>query len=237
MFHHREQNQRFEETALRTTPTHVFFWYGPLSNWHLGRPFSGARAWEETIRRLDALGIDRPSDGALSSRLLRTAVYSCGEQWMMACKAWLFDRRPVALDEDVSIDVAARYAEIRATAHPERMAALARILHVDDPRSQKALGSSKGPILGYDDVVWGRARVACVVGGTIARMENDPKALRTLLDTDDRILVEGSPHDRIWGVGLRWDDPAIEDPDRWRGLNLLGIAHGEARPILRGLPA
>lgn len=218
---------------MRSTLTHVFFWSGPLSNWHLGRPFSGARAWEETVRRLDALGIDRPSDAALSSRLLRDAVYSCGEQWMMACKAWLFDRRPVALDEDPSIDVASRYAEIRAMRVPDRMAALAQILNSDDPRRQKHLGSSKGPIVGYDEAIWAAARVACVIGGIIARMETDPKARRTLLDTGDRILVEGSPHDRVWGVGLRWDDPAIEDPDRWRGLNLLGVAHGEARPILR----
>lgn len=218
---------------MRSTPTHVFFWSGPLSNWHLGRPFSGARAWEETIRRLDGLGIDRPSDAALSSRLLRTAVYSCGEQWMMACKAWLFDRRPEALDEDPTINAASRYAAIRAVPRPNRMSALARILHTDDPKKQKELGSHRGPIVGYDDVIWSRARVACVTGGTIARMENDPRALRTLLDTGDRILVEGSPHDRIWGVGLRWDDPAIEDPTRWRGLNLLGVSHAEARPFLR----
>lgn len=217
---------------MRSTPTHVFFWSGPLSNWHLGRPFPGARAWEETVRRLDALGIDRPSDAALSSRLLRAATFSCGEQWMMACKAWLFDRRPVALDEDASIDVASRYAEIRAMRKPERMAALAQILHHDDPKTQKALGSSQGPIVGYDDDVWTAARVACVVGGTIARMEADPKARRTLLDTGDRIVVEGSPKDRIWGVGIKWDDPRIEDPANWRGLNLLGVAYAEARPQL-----
>lgn len=218
---------------MRSTPTHVFFWSGPLSNWHKGRPFPGARAWEETVRRLDALGIDRPSDEALSSRLLRAATFNCGEQWMMVCKAWLFDRRPVALDEDPSIDVAERLRAILAETKPERMAPLARILASSDPKEQKFLGSAKGPITGYDETVWDAARVPCVVGGTIARMEADPKARRTLLETGDRQPVEGSPYDQVWGVGLKWDDPRIEDPANWRGLNLLGEVHAQVRPLLR----
>lgn len=227
---------------MRSTPTHVFFWFGPLSNWHRGRPFSGERAWEETVARLDALGIERPSDDALSSRLLRAATYVCGEQWMMACKAWLFDRSfvmtrcdveatpiekvlPAALDARVDVPGQPPIKRARVWSTP-----LARILRASDPKEQKAIGRD---VQDYVDAVWTAARVPCVVAGTIARMENDPQARDVLLGTGDRLLVEGSPHDRIWGVGLKWDDPAIEDPARWRGLNLLGIAHGEARPLLR----
>lgn len=216
----------------RTTPTHVFFWHGVFSNWHRGAPFSGARAYEETVERLDALGVARPSDQALSSRLLRAATFGCGEQWMMACKAWLFDRRPIALDEDPSIDVARTLATILATKEPHqiaRLAPLGKVLHTSDPKAQKAIGRQ---VEGYDDKLWGAARVACVVGGSIARFEADASALKALLATGDRVLVEGSPYDHIWGVKLRFDDPKIDNPANWRGQNLLGIALGETREAL-----
>ncbi|GAA3480637.1 hypothetical protein GCM10018966_051670 [Streptomyces yanii] len=57
-----------------------------------------------------------------------------------------------------------------------------------------------------------------------------------LLNTGDRVLVEASPLDRIWGIGMAADDPRAEDPARWRGLNLLGFALMEARTRLRAMP-
>lgn len=46
--------------------------------------------------------------------------------------------------------------------------------------------------------------------------------LRALLDTAPTLLVEASPFDRVWGVGLGADNPRIDDPASWRGSNLLG---------------
>jgi ribA/ribD-fused uncharacterized protein len=56
---------------------------------------------------------------------------------------------------------------------------------------------------------------------------------RFLLGTGDRVLVEASPVDLVWGIGLVADDPKAADPERWPGLNLLGFAMAEARAILR----
>ena len=120
-----------------------------------------------------------------------------------------------------------------STPTPERMGPLGRILRATEPREHKALGSAKGPIVGFDEERWARARISCVVAGTIARMQANPKDCAVLLDTGERRLVEGSPYDRIWGVGLKWDDPKIADRSAWRGLNLLGDALEEARALLR----
>ena len=46
------------------------------------------------------------------------------------------------------------------------------------------------------------------------------------------MLVEASPLDRIWGIGLAADDQRAADPAPWRGLNLLGFALMEARARL-----
>jgi ribA/ribD-fused uncharacterized protein len=53
-----------------------------------------------------------------------------------------------------------------------------------------------------------------------------------LVGTGQRILVEASPVDRIWGIGRSRDDPAAADPGRWRGLNLLGFVLMQVRDIL-----
>ena len=63
--------------------------------------------------------------------------------------------------------------------------------------------------------------------------QNEP-LLDYLLGTGSRVLVEASPVDRIWGIGLAADHEHAHTPSRWRGLNLLGFALMRARAILRG---
>ncbi|MEV0010959.1 NADAR family protein [Streptomyces sp. NPDC051840] len=89
-------------------------------------------------------------------------------------------------------------------------------------------------VKGFDDTVWERERFALVVAGSVHKFGQDPALRSYLLGTEDRVLVEASPVDRIWGIGLAKDDPRTADPASWRGLNLLGFALMEARTRLRG---
>ena len=64
-------------------------------------------------------------------------------------------------------------------------------------------------------------------------MQNE--TLKTyLLSTVGKILVEASPEDRIWGIGMKAGDPGIEDPNNWKGQNLLGYAIMEVRDLIVG---
>ena len=53
-----------------------------------------------------------------------------------------------------------------------------------------------------------------------------------LFSTYPKKLVEASPHDQIWGIGLHADDPRALNESEWRGTNLLGRILTEVRDEL-----
>jgi len=107
---------------------------------------------------------------------------------------------------------------------------LAEILAAGSPALAKKLGRK---VAHFDDKVWLRHRWNIVVQGNAAKFAQH-EALRTfLLQTGDRVLVEASPYDRIWGIGMATTDPNVEKPESWKGLNLLGFALMEVRSRLR----
>ncbi|UXH77987.1 NADAR family protein [Roseateles amylovorans] len=105
----------------------------------------------------------------------------------------------------------------------------AGILAARTPAEAKKLGRG---VTGFDDALWERARFDIVVRANEAKFSQN-RALRDyLLTTGDRVLVEASPVDRIWGIGLAADDRRALEPRSWCGLNLLGFALMEVRARL-----
>lgn len=95
----------------------------------------------------------------------------------------------------------------------------AKILAAPHPREHKALGRKVTP---FDDKVWKRSREQIVYTGSHAKFTQNPALLEQLLATRGTTLVEASPYDKIWGIGLAAKDSRAQDPTQWRGLNLLG---------------
>jgi ribA/ribD-fused uncharacterized protein len=104
-----------------------------------------------------------------------------------------------------------------------------RIRAARTPKQAKDLGQQVG---NFDQATWDAHRTEIVVTGNVHKFRQHDDLRAFLLSTGDRVLVEASPLDRIWGIGLREDDPRAEDPAQWRGLNLLGFALGEVRKVL-----
>ncbi|AGL18616.1 NADAR family protein [Actinoplanes sp. N902-109] len=109
-----------------------------------------------------------------------------------------------------------------------------RVLAAPHPHAAKALG---GRVSGFDQQTWDEHRFDIVVAGNCAKFGQHADLRAFLLRTGRRVLVEASPVDRIWGIGLARDDRAASDPARWRGLNLLGFALMQVRQVLHNAPA
>jgi ribA/ribD-fused uncharacterized protein len=105
-----------------------------------------------------------------------------------------------------------------------------QVLAAPHPHAAKALGRR---VAGFDQRVWDEHRFDIVVAGNLAKFGQHPPLCTFLLRTGERVLVEASPVDGVWGIGLTRDDPAAADPARWRGLNLLGFALMQVRALLR----
>jgi hypothetical protein len=104
-----------------------------------------------------------------------------------------------------------------------------RILAARHPKQAKDLGRG---IADFDEQRWVEHRYRIVVAANLGKFDQNPDERKFLLGTGDRVLVEASPVDAIWGIGLAADDPCAQDPATWRGQNLLGRALVEVRAAL-----
>ena len=130
-------------------------------------------------------------------------TYANAEQYMMAAKARLFGDTAVL-------------AKIMATKS-------------NDPGRMKSLGRQ---VKGYVEDVWVAHREQVMYDACLAKFSQNPAMKGQLLATGLRDIVEASPVDPIWGVGMAEDNPLIEDKRNWQGLNLLGIALMRVRETL-----
>ena len=111
--------------------------------------------------------------------------------------------------------------------------ALEAILAAEDPRDVKRAGRG---VRGFDQGIWEQHRFDIVAQGNLRKFEQNPDLLSWLLGTGDRVLVEASPRDQVWGIGVGAQNPDARDPRKWRGLNLLGFALMEARSASTFVP-
>lgn len=98
-----------------------------------------------------------------------------------------------------------------------------------DPNFYKSLGRK---VKNYDEDKWNKIRYEVMLDCLRAKFKV-PELRQRLLNTENKELVEASPYDKIWGIGLRADNPGSNDKSRWLGQNLLGKALMEIREEIK----
>lgn len=133
--------------------------------------------------------------------------FTTREQYMMFNKALLF-----AKEENTQINLQ-----------------IAEEIMKSDPRRCKALGRK---IKGFDPKIWDAYKYKIVVNGNYLQFSQNIVMKKILLETGNKEIVEASPFDNIWGIGLTETRAQIEPRSKW-GENLLGKAIMEVRDLLR----
>lgn len=130
--------------------------------------------------------------------------------------------------------------EVYKTAEHWMMAEKARLFENDDirleilktshPNEVKKLGRK---VTGFDPAKWEAHKYEIVKQGNYHKFSQHPDLKEFLINTGDRIIVEASPLDLVWGIGLSQDDQESQNPHLWKGDNLLGFAIREVRDMFR----
>lgn len=105
-----------------------------------------------------------------------------------------------------------------------------QIMACDDPKTIKSFGRK---IHNFDEKIWDKAKYSIVLNGNYLKFTQNRKLMTFLLSTGDKILVEASPYDRIWGIHMSADDKRAKNPNEWQGENLLGFALTEVREEIK----
>ena len=96
-----------------------------------------------------------------------------------------------------------------------------QILKAKTTKEVKALGRE---VKNFNDKEWSSKSFDIVVKGNLAKFTQHKELQAFLLSTSDKVIVEASPYDKVWGIGMLQDDEKAAKPLEWRGLNKLGFA-------------
>ena len=104
-----------------------------------------------------------------------------------------------------------------------------KIVDCNKPGEAKALGRQ---VANFNENIWLESRFEIVCIGNIHKFNQNQDLGEYLLKTGNRILVEASPVDTVWGIGMSKDNRKIGNIHSWKGLNLLGFSLMEVRDFL-----
>lgn len=105
----------------------------------------------------------------------------------------------------------------------------AKILQTESCEEVKALGRQ---VKNFDSELWREHRFAIVLRGNLAKFSQNEDLKEYMFSTGDTIIVEASPADSIWGIGMDEETASQVTPSEWRGMNLLGFALMRTRSLL-----
>ena len=148
-----------------------------------------------------------------------TIIKSCFSQW------WFSD----FIENEITYKTAEHYMMAKKAELFGDFEAVNDVLKCSKPQDVKKIGRR---VKDFDEQKWNDNKYDIVLRANYLKFDQDPNLQEFLMSTNDKIIVEASPYDKIWGVGQTQDDPDIKDPQKWKGENLLGFALMEVRDEL-----
>ncbi len=133
-------------------------------------------------------------------------------------------------DDKYSYKTAEHYMMVKKAELFKDLEIVDQIIKSESPKEAKALGRK---VKGFDSTIWDSNKMEIVVKGNLLKFGQNKELKDFLLETGNKVIVEASPRDMIWGIGLGETNPKCLNPNTWRGKNLLGFALMEVRDELK----
>jgi hypothetical protein len=146
-------------------------------------------------------------------------IKTCMSQW------WFSEFK----EGDVVYKTAEHYMMANKAKLFDDMEIFEKIVMKESPKDVKELGRQ---IKNFDAVIWDANKYQIVKQGNTLKFSQNDMLKDFLIKTKTKVLVEASPVDTIWGIGLAEDNPKARNPLEWQGENLLGFALMEVRDEL-----
>lgn len=105
-----------------------------------------------------------------------------------------------------------------------------QVLKSSHPSEVKKLGRK---VSNFVKETWEKECKDFVYQGNYAKFTQNSELLKVLMATEETELVEASPYDAIWGIGLTEEDAKKTSPDKWPGTNWLGKILTQLREDLK----
>lgn len=148
-------------------------------------------------------------------RITDTHIYF----WGSFLSNWIPNNLSIRYDGHTFSNSEQLFMYLKAVFFKDQLKAREIVEFGNDPRTAKNLGRE---VSNYDEKEWSKVREEMMFKACLLKFQSDEKLKQQLLDTENKILVEGTPFDPIWGVMIKWDDDRILDESNWRGQNMLG---------------
>ncbi|XP_077981733.1 protein irg-1-like [Glandiceps talaboti] len=104
-----------------------------------------------------------------------------------------------------------------------------KIMKTNKPKAMKAFGRK---VQNFEVQTWNERCKDVVKKANMAKFSQNSELKAKLFATVGTTLVEASPRDRIWGIGLGAANPKAQRKATWRGKNLLGYILTDVRDEL-----
>jgi ribA/ribD-fused uncharacterized protein len=100
------------------------------------------------------------------------------------------------------------------------------ILKTSSPKLCKQYGRR---VENFNNDVWLENCERIVTNGCYLKFSQNEELKQLLLSTGNKMLVEDSPYDKIWGIGMQHTEACKTPMEHWKGENKLGKCLMEVR--------
>ena len=132
--------------------------------------------------------------------------------------------------EDKVFKSAEQYFVYKKAVHFDDKDTAQMVLQTNEPERIKQIGKS---VQGFQKSEWHRVATEYLYQAMLSKFTQNEALRGFLLSTTGNILIEASPSDKFWGIGLSLKDPNLFDQTKWRGTNMAGKTLERVRHALQ----